>query len=639
MLGSAFAVATEFRFEIGAALLGTRQLQGAVQGLSDSVESLQAQFMRAGANAAIAMGIGPTSVLGVFGKAIAVSEKFKDSQLAISNIIISNREHFDKNLSGPIDDFNFRLAVSEKILKNIANAAKKFGLDEGALLNTSKMIGAQLTAKGMAGTNFGNAIDLSRNFLKSAPTLGIDPNEAQGQLMRAIEGGASGGDTLFRRLASETSAMSQFTKSAQKFNALPTAKRVELLTKALNQFTSSTDELMARSFSLTNSLQSLKNVVGGIDSILKPLGDILTPALAQIVQNITSVLDKEGRNIIKIASKFLEPLTKDIRGTLINFMQLKDVQADLGRTAKALSIGGIVGGLGTAIKFLGGSAMFAHPAVAALGAGIYVLGVGAERAGLPMGTLAHAFVVLAGILGAGVLLFKLGLLGTVISGLGAVIGAVLIPMLALFAIFQTISRAVAIAKVGDALRLPQLLETVSMLVLRLKNAFALFVGPFVEVINAVAEFISPLFSQATMLSTFVIPVFEAFVMLMEKLGLAMMLARATLEGLFFAIFQFLSNMADGKFLNPMGGVGEAFNAGIDSIIEKNLDKLGTQDGAVVQNVTNIAKQENRFEFRENLEPDRIAFAVTQQLAKVSQNRTQAVGRNFSRSAVAGAGGQ
>ena len=152
--------------------------------------------------AAINLGFGGSSVLGALSKAITASEKFRASQIDLSNIIAANRD----KLIGPIDDFNARMSVSEQILKRVAKDARTFSLPQQPFVDTTKLLSAQLVTKGLAGPNFQNAIDLSRNFLKSAPTLGVDAGLAQGQLLRLIEGRATRGDTLFNRLSGETDA-------------------------------------------------------------------------------------------------------------------------------------------------------------------------------------------------------------------------------------------------------------------------------------------------------------------------------------------------------------------------------------------------------------------------------------------------
>ena len=50
--------------------------------------------------------------------------------------------------------------------------------------------------------------------------------------------------------------------------------------------------------------------------------------------------------------------------------------------------------------------------------------------------------------------------------------------------------------------------------------------------------------------------------------------------------------------------------------------------AVVTQVTNIGKIEARFDMREQLEPDRVAFLTVAHLKKLAQNPTQGRGQSF-----------
>jgi hypothetical protein len=51
-----FQVATEFKFEIGSALLGTKTLQGGVDRLQQSIDGAEIAFKRMSLTAAVSMG-------------------------------------------------------------------------------------------------------------------------------------------------------------------------------------------------------------------------------------------------------------------------------------------------------------------------------------------------------------------------------------------------------------------------------------------------------------------------------------------------------------------------------------------------------------------------------------------------------
>jgi hypothetical protein len=164
-----------------------------------------------------------------------------------------------EHLTGSIGTFQERMATSASIMEKINKLAQEFSLPSGDLLDMSKLLAATLVPKGLAGTNFGTAIDISRNFLKAAPTLGVDPGLAKGQLLDAIQGRASMGDTLFQRLMNETAAFKPFNKQGgpQAFNALPAPERVKLVGLALKQFASDMDVLKGNAMSLSGEMRRL----------------------------------------------------------------------------------------------------------------------------------------------------------------------------------------------------------------------------------------------------------------------------------------------------------------------------------------------------------------------------------------------
>jgi hypothetical protein len=120
-------------------------------------------------------------------------------------------------------------------------------------------------------------------------------------------------------------------------------------------------------------------------------------------------------------------------------------------------------------------------------------------------------------------------------------------------------------------------------------------------------------------------------------------AIAGFQGLMFAIMQTIINVANdlASFIPGMGNdkfgksmpVNEAFNAGIDDILEKYFK--GLEDGkAAVQMQTTInggIRIENQF--KENMEPDRIAFSLKEQLMKAAANPTQAQGQTFRKAGI------
>lgn len=591
-----FKVATEFKFEVGAALLGASNLEGQVNKLSGAADNALISFQKMGLGIAANLGIGSGGVIGLFQKAIQSSEKFRDSQLKLSTVFAANRDKF----IGPVDDFNSRLQVSGVILKNIAAQAKKFSLPEQQLASQSALLFAQLSSKGLAGTNGENAVNIGRDFLKASPVLGVNPGQAQNQLLSLIEGSATGNNTLFRRLSGETDAFKDFVGNAKKFNQLKAAERVKKLTEGLQQFTSQADEVNARTELIGNRLQVLGSVFAGFDGIIKPLGDAAAPLLSKFIGDVTKVVDTDLRRVFLSLTETFKILVPDVESLTVNLLQLKEAANDTGKAVRTL---GILGLIGIAAKFA---------------------------------FLARFLVPMVGLLGRvvgffGGLFTKIGGFGLILRTLGFIVSKLFIPFAVLLGIFQTISRARAIAKVADLKALPKIFAQFSELGNRFIKAISNIFSPFTDIINFIAEAISPLF-QFSFFLQFLIGPLESIVSLFESFGTAVILARASFEGLVLAILQFVDNVKGGKFLSLTDNVKEAFNFGIENFLEKNASRLDSGESAISNSVTNIGKVEIKNEFRENLEPDRIAFSLQKQLLKTAQSPTQARGRNFSRGA-------
>jgi len=332
-----FKVLTDFRFETGSAILGAGKLQNAVEGISGAADRAQIDLQRISFGIGTQLGIIPGSVLGLLSQSITSAEVLRDTQLSFGNLISANKD----KLVGTIDTFNDRLLTSGTIIRSISGQARKFGLDEKQLADLTKLTAPLLIAKGEAGTNLNVPIEISRNLLKSAPNLGIDPGLVQGQLLRAVEGQASIGDTLFRRLVGETDAFSQFRKTGSKgFNALDSSKRIEILRQGLRQFASDVDILAARTNGLTGQIQILRQNVTGFTGILIPLGKVLRTPIIKALQEVNKIVENQGRRIVKSASLLIGPALENPVKLLTNLKQASELAGDVKRGSSIFATAG-----------------------------------------------------------------------------------------------------------------------------------------------------------------------------------------------------------------------------------------------------------------------------------------------------------
>ena len=591
-----FKVLTEFKFETGQAVLNAGRLQGATDKISQSADSALFSLKRLGLGLVADFGLGASSLLGVLSQALKSSENFRQNQLAVSNLLSSNLG----NLTGDVDTFNDRLKVSRVILKDISKDALKFGLSESALASTTKLTAGFLLPKGLAGTNLDEARNLSRNFLKSSPTLGINPQDAEGQLLRAIEGSASQGDTLFRRLAAETSAFQDqlkgSTSAAKQFNALPLKERFELLKRGMAQFASDTDVLSAQAMTFGNLLQTLKDTFSGFSGVLLPLGDALAGPLKGFIKDIIGIVDTDIRIIFEQLAITIKGFNGDVKALAVDLMQLKELSNDFRKASFITALVGIGGILVSIASKFGLIGKVLKPVLF-----------------VAVGGLRGIFTIMRFVAPVAIRLF-----GFLVASIARVL-----PVLAILTgFFQLISRAKAIANVTDLELMPKIIGRIMTSFNRMKEALNVLFNPLFVLFDDLARFIAPIFS----LSFYMGLLADAF----ETLEVIVIGALGGLVGIMHSVFQIVENLKDGKILSLLDGVSDAFASGADGFFAELDNATKNDDGSAVsaKNITNIGKVEINNEFKEKFEPDRIAFSLKEQLLKASQNPTAARGKGF-----------
>lgn len=599
MIDQLFHVATEFQFDISQAVLSTNMLQNQVNQVSEAADNALLSFQKLGAGIVAHLGLGSGGLLAVLGKAVQISDKFNSSALSFSNVISSNMKVF----SGTIGSFNERLETSKMIMGDINKVANQFALPSGELLNLTKLLTPLLAIHGMAGTNFSGSINMAKNVLKSAPNLNLNVGDIQNQLLNAVSGQAHMQGTLFPRLMKETSAFTDaHVTSASQFNSLTPEKRIALLNKALAIFASDTDVLKNRVNSLSGQLTILGNNVVEFGSVLRPIGDAILKPVVKVLQELNHYIDNQGRDLAKSMGAMISNIFEDPKNLLINIMQLKQLGADTRKGAKLFGFMEMFFLLGNVAKFLGITT-----------AGPWkLIGMGLTYVGQALMFLWRLTPVLT--------IFKFAA-----SAAWFAFSKLLPNMLGMVMVLQTISRAQAIAKVNDVSNMLTLAPRLADLTVRFKTAIENIFLPISTAIDWLANFIAPLFKVSTWLNIVLDPL-EAFATILEGIGRISIMAWAGLQGVFFGLYQFVDNIRSGKLLGAFGGVGKAFSAGVDDILEKNWDRMNGKAGGVTANqVTNIAKVEIRNDFKENQEPDRIAFTIKDQLLKAKRNATQGKG--------------
>ena len=589
-----FKVLTEFQFEVGSAVVQSEQLQGSIAQLSNQAREAQFAINRLGLAIVSDLGGGLTGFLSFLRTATTASENFTKAQLGIAQILSANANNFKTNFN--INDFGEQKKFSAQIIKDVSKDAIKFGLDQQSLFETTKLISGLLAPKGLTGQNFGTSRELSRNLLKASPALGLNPVDVQGQLLRSIEGSASMGDTFFVRLANETSVFQEKFKGAanvaKEFNKLPVAERLKTINTGLAQFTNNAEVLTGFQQLISNQLRTIRELFMGLNSVLIPVGDVITKLVKEVLAQFIKIMDTNVRGTIENLSVVMRIFADDAKGLYASLSQVSQLSSDI-------KAAGLTTTIILVLQFVGFMRVF-NFLFKALG----VTFIGISR-------------------GVSFLLSIFGGLRTIFSFI--VIGAAKfsLAILPLVVLFQTLSRALAIAKVNDALLLPEILEKISKSFADIMVVLDMVFAPAVKFFNAIAESIAPVFQWSTYLNLAV----DAMKLLSDSLVVLFGIIR----GFVFSIGQFIENISQGKLLGAFDGVLDQFTVGVDDFFEEFLNR--TQDNrtgnqAVANNVTNIGKVEIRNEFKDKLEPDRIAFTVKDQLLKAAQNPVAAKGRSF-----------
>lgn len=611
-LNQLFKVATEFRFEIGGALLSADALTSKVEDLSQAATDAEAAIAGlAGRYIASFSGAG-TGVLGLLSQAAFAADKFKRSQIAFSTILAINKQ----NLVGPVDSFNDRLKISSQIMDEIRQKAVGFGLPASELLDTTKLLSPVLLQEGVAGRNLNRAIDFSRFFLKAAPVLGVNPGEAQGQLVRSVTGQASGGDPLFRRLLTETNAFrGAGIKDAKGFNSLGAVKRFELLNSAMEEFASQTNEVTANTNTLTQQLVVMRDALGGVFSIFRPLGDVILKIVVPALKEFNRFLTTTAADGIRVFSKALDAMIGSPEKLATTLLTLQGAFDGLDRSIRGSQIFALAVAVPTVLKHVFG---FSTKALfMGFAGGLTVLG--------------GIFVTVGGLLIKG-LLKGLMIFMRILPALTFAVSSILVPMAAFLAVGQAINRAIAIAKVNVLKQIGEQLPSVLEKIQQIGGLLVDIGKPFFLLFETLAQGIAKLFEPVFLAG------FKGFVATLN-------LVLTVLNGLKDAILQIFASINGAIFgvLSLFDGdtvfksFGEAFDTGFRLFLESiNGDVANPEGSSVAKNVTNIGKVEIRNDFKEQMEPDRVAFSIQEQLMKAAQNPTQARGRTFNRTANQGA---
>ena len=587
--GQVFRVLTEFRFEIGSAVASSDKLAGKVDQISDAADRALFSFQRLSLGIVTGFLSGPGGgILGILGAAVSSSQEFMHAQIGLANVLGRSSGTFAE-----------RMSFAEQKLASINRLAQDFALPSKDLVEITKVLTPVLRTKLPSTAAVDKSIDLGRFFLKAAPTLNVDPGLAIGQLQRAVLGFADAGDPLFRILTADTMAMNEFVGESKKFNQLTLQERIEKLTSAFKEFGSDLDVLNSVTNSISGQFRILKENLSGMFSILRPLGEVLSRPIVDGLQRLNRLLTNDLKVVMQDLAFAIEPFTRDLDSLLVTLMQLRELRKDLDLAGDIFFFTASLIGLKFVLDLLKVRLFLLTPALNGFSKFIGFFGT--------LRGPAKLIGPLSGITG---LFNKVFIFAT----------RLLVPLAALVAVLQFFSRVAAIVRIEFAERLAGL----STLFSRIANLFGRIAGFFLEGVDALARFVA------------ISPVMELFFTIVEALGEAiealgkgLATVVAGFQGVTLAVFEFFNQLKEAALFRGFesGKIAEAFEFGAQDTFEKIFGALD-QGRGVSQAQVNINKVEINNDFKERIEPDRVAFTVKDQLMKAALNPVAARGRPF-----------
>lgn len=605
---NAFNIVTEFRFDIAHAVADSKTLQNAVGQVSDTANNALYNIRRMGVGLVAQLGLFQGGFLGFLYSAVQSSEKFAASQRNLANILLTNKDTMRLGWMG----FNDAMQMSSKLMDEIGKKGLEFGLDPSQMLAQTKTIAPMLLSHGLDDASLKNSIDISRGLLKSAPTLAIDPNLVQGQMVNLVSGRASLNDTLFQRLMSETSAFRNGgINSSQQFNRLDAHKRIEMVRQALLQFGSTAEVIEGNVHSLNGMMTRLTSLIKGEFSILKPLGEELMKPIRLVMEYTINWLNTNGRKVIDNLTKILRIFTEEPEKSLAMLYQAQALQSDVSRTGKLFMWSGILTGLTHVAEWFG----FKLPNAGGL------LSKSLSGVGSALSSLAT---------------FVMSNFGPIVRFLFSafrVVSRLFIEFAAVLSVFQGISRGIGMAKIHDAKWIADHMGRISEILAQLAHAGRKIMAPFELIVDGISGIVAWFLTFGAISEWFlesgVNPLIGAF----NLLGDVVIHVLSLIAGVTNTLIGQVYNLSQGNFGAMFSGkewsnlADEGYNdfwkkyqtPGKDG--EKASDKISG-------NVTNIQSLTIQQNIKEQVEPDRIAFAAVDAFSKLAQNPTQGRGRAF-----------
>lgn len=605
-----FNIITEFRFDIASAVADSKTLQNQVGLISDTANQALYSLRRVGMGLVMQMGLFSGGMIGFFNSAIQSSEKFGQSQRKLANIFLSNQEAFGNQGV----TFAQSMGMAARIMDDIRKKGFSFAIDPDELLAQTSSIAPMLLSHGLDDSSLNKSIDISRGLLKSAPTLGVDPSLVRSQLIQLVMGRAELQNTLFQRLMSETKPFKDNKiVDSKSYNLLPAQKRIEILRTSLLQFGSNADVIAGNVNSLNGQMQKFMSMIRGTYSVLKPLGDALMVPIINGFKYLNNWIDTEGRQIITSMTKLVEDFLKDPVKAYQTLRQVGRLQGDTKFAGKIAFIIEMFHIGAVALAFMQVKMTAFYNAIM----------TGARW----VGALAMRFVALIPF--TKVFMFLLSSMVLLVKILARTLLPLIFFMQILSATIAKIETSWASWMATNAGRMASVFE-------RIGTAISRIMLPITEAIAGWSDMLSSI-GAWFVTKEYILTFLEGLASVLEWVAEKVVLALSSISGFGAALGQMIYDITNMKFQGMGGRMVDAFGEGAWDYYSKiyKIKDGSDSDLPVSQQVTNIGTVNVNQQFKEQMEPDRIAFAFTEQLKKIAMNPAQASGGNRARAGLVG----
>lgn len=602
-----YSVVSRFHFDVESAVADSKLLQDNLQKVASAADQVHEGLKSAA--------LGLVQQIGIYGgiggalyTALKAADKFEATQRSIAAIFLSN------NMFQGAQSFEHSMVASAEAMENMKNAARQFSLPIGDFVSTAKLLGAALVNKGLDDSSMKKSVMLTRGYLKSAGILGVDPGLAQNELLDLLSGHGSMNSRLAQRLVNETAAFRPYASGQahqsggqlNKFNMAKPEERLKVLTEALMQFGSNAKVVEENAKSLSSQMQRLSDNFLGMFSILRPIGDALLQPVKKILLGINLWLESEGENVSKKIAGFLREIFDEPIQFFAKVQQLRHIRSDMHHTGEIIEYVATIQFLTFALRKLG-----------------FTL-----QGGL-MNTLFQKLLQFGSwVINSRAFAMVMHYLGVAVEYL---VKEVLPPLVLGLTILQGLSRGWALAEVKNMQWVKENAAAITQLFLDLKKAFDLIMAPIELAIEGIAELTSHLLSH-NIAWDITLGLLGRFAEVLQGIGNIIVAVMAAFSAVFRALMaimdlavtigQFDFKGVKEKFLNLPDQIADGYNL----IWDKFHKKMGDVDNnAVATSVVNIGNVTIQNQFKEQMEPDRIAFALKEQLLKTANNPTQARG--------------